>query len=126
MLFQGHELKVGQKLWSMIHGRVVVYTLCIDDDYPIIVKDEQNIFRHYALNGKYMKGDASPTLYWDKPVFDLPQPPTKKCQWLFRKKGVHKNWNITQEKYETFADIILIASSAEIKYEDYEFKRVED
>ena len=130
MLFQGHELKVGQRLWSMIYGWVIVTDIRFADGrYSIICMDRSKNYATFTSDGKYYHeffNDPQPTLYWNKPVFDIPQPPIKKYQWLVRKKGVHKNWNITREKYETFADIILIASSAEIKYEDYEFKRVED
>ncbi len=122
MTFQGGELRVGQKLWSILHGPVIYMGDSEEANYPIKVKDEEGVIWWYDIDGRWAKLHHLPTLYWSEVTFEIPAPVLEPTyQWLFRKKG-NQCWSITVFKFAHFEDF-LHPSFDEC---EYEYKKLED
>lgn len=69
--------RVGDKLYSLLHGEVKVKNIDRDENYPILVISKKGDVDSFTSDGRYYRyGDQ--VLFWAKPqVIAPPMPPRK-------------------------------------------------
>lgn len=79
------DAKIGDRVWSILHGWGVIKDVIVDDSdentYPLEVAfDHKGSNRSYTYDGKHYNHEVSPTLFWQE--FDLPkfERPKRKVQ----------------------------------------------
>ena len=75
----GIEVKIGSRMYSLLHGWGDVVDISMFSQYPIrllILERSQKLI--YTANGKADLSNANRTLFWDVPVITPPKPPVAK------------------------------------------------
>lgn len=70
--------EVGDKVWSIQCGDCVIHNFEIGDEFPVVTKDTNGTLYGYTEHGRYFHEDVAPSLFWKKPVFDIPSKPKEK------------------------------------------------
>jgi hypothetical protein len=99
----GKEVKVGDRLWSIIHGEVIVTHLTEDSDYPIYARPNTGHTTTFSRDGKFHLSHPNRILFWDEIVFDIPVPPkpkVKKYKLVLRNKFNRMDYVISSIYYE--------------------------
>ena len=91
IFLDGHEVKVGDRLYCLLYGWGTVDDINFGRDYPLFL----NLGEHamtYTASGEHFLGQGR-VLYWDELKITPPPKPgkkVKKYQWLMRQKdGSH-------------------------------------
>lgn len=78
-MLDGHEVKVGDKLYDLVYGEVTVYYILLN---KLTTKSKFGVDVCYNGNGilNYFQDTLNRTLFWSKPEFEIPKPPKKLVQ----------------------------------------------
>jgi hypothetical protein len=70
--------KVGDRVWSFIHGWGVIIKVGRSSDFPIYVEFSAangDGYESYSYEGRSLLSDYHPTLFWDEINFTIPNKP---------------------------------------------------
>ena len=76
----GREVKVGDRLWSILDGWITITVISDHPCYPI-----ESAENNYTSDGKLYNSNRGRVLFWDEVKIDPPPPPkqkVRKYQWL--------------------------------------------
>lgn len=113
------NVKVGNKVWSIIHGWGTVKRF-ITGLYPIEVVFNDSTVKSFAFNGKLSEGHTNRTLFWDEiKISPPPRPKRKVKKTVIRYVNVLKD-NSCKDKYSvrTFDERTDAGSHATRNIED--------
>ena len=93
------KARVGDKAWCIQLGDVEIidnYTRHPTYPVPVQVKDATGQYEEYTIKGHLNESDVFPSLFWSKPVFEMPQKPKRKVKkvlhgWV----NIHRNDTIS-------------------------------
>jgi hypothetical protein len=74
--------KVGDRVWSFIHGWGVIIKVGRSSDFPIYAEfstANDDGYESYSYEGRSLLSDYHPTLFWDEINFTIPSKP--KAKW---------------------------------------------
>jgi hypothetical protein len=70
--------RVGDTLWHLSQGEVIVTEVNPREEYPICVnRDGYGKTGNFTFDGRYSRVDVQPLLFWSRPKFDIPAPPKR-------------------------------------------------
>ena len=74
----GREVKVGDRLYSLLHGWVTVELIRdVSHIYRLFLKIDTGSTVSFTAEGLFNIGHVTRTLYWDVPVVSTPKPPKR-------------------------------------------------
>lgn len=123
IILDGREVKVGDRMWSMVHGWCEIIGIRPNDKYPIKTTAET-----FKQSGSFFAGSPR-VLFWDEVKIDPPPPPKQKVvryQWLMQdSSGSYwmTNGLYTEEEVRTKdwgVGVLIIRPIEETAREDWE------
>lgn len=78
ILMDGHPLKVGDRVYSILHGIVDIFDIDHHPKYPIKARNEDKNTYAFSRDFKYDLSNCNRVLYWQKPDFSPPPKPKQK------------------------------------------------
>jgi len=130
------KAQVGDKVYSLKYGEgKIIRVKPREENYPIIINfnREASDFA-YAINGKYVKNDLTPDLYWSKPEIIEPEAPkrlvekivNRYCNVYKNNSGNHYLGQMHETKqeaiiahsrmYTTSSELVFEAAEVTVKY----------
>jgi hypothetical protein len=87
IIFEGREVKVGDRMWSVVSGWGVVSDLNSEKEHKIKLKHDDDLHSTYTAEGLYISDRGVRCLFWDEVKIDPPKPKTKRWCWARKTKG---------------------------------------
>jgi hypothetical protein len=75
------NIRVGDRLYSLLHGEITITEILNRDPYPVrgrALDGDTNQFFSWTFGGKSLRGDLNRDLYWERP--EIIEKPRKKIQ----------------------------------------------
>ena len=71
------DARVGDTIYSMVYGEGEIYSIKLDSTYPLVCRFRNGYCYSYALGGYEIQTYPHQSLFYSKPIFDLPPPPKR-------------------------------------------------
>lgn len=103
------DARVGDSVYDMAYGKGRITRTITDTLYPIGVCLENGHMHYYTLDGVYIGCGKNQTLFYSKPIFELPPPPKREVRkviegWINIYPSSSTQWTSTIHKTEALAD----------------------